>query len=355
VTEPVSCELAVFGSTPLAGFLAGLLAFRHRRSVCLVAHPRSPFRLPRRVELSLSPVTRPETLRLLLKSGRETVGLLRDLGKGLVRRIDPVVIAETAASAAAMGHFRHLAAALGVAVEPQADKALPEATMLRIRDVAQLVPDAFEAALAPWLDAAGVTRLDASTATVSFRRDGGARLESPGGIVVATRTILADDAAVLALAPKAAEGRLLRTRPATVVVTEPFRLPRDPLTIWVDRDLVLVQRREDGVMALIGGDPATARERLGASLRPAEPLRRAGESRFATLATTDGAPLFGRPPGSPAELIAGFGATALFLAPAIARVIAGASGGAELAWFTAHGPSRSASRPGVADYPAFAA
>ena len=123
-----SYDYLVLGSTPLAGLLAGLLAVEHKRRVCLVGDPFSPFRLQRSIDISIAPVTRPETLLLLKRAAAETSKLVASWGKGLISRVDPLLVAETAESIAALGHFRHLAIGLGYAVEPVADRAIAEGT-----------------------------------------------------------------------------------------------------------------------------------------------------------------------------------------------------------------------------------
>jgi hypothetical protein len=354
VADADTCDFAVVGSSPLAYLLAGLLVRDHGRRVFLVAGPWSPFLLSRRFDLSIFPATRPETLALVEASGAETLQLLTSLGKGLIRRIDPIFVGETAETAAALGHFMHLARAMGLMAEPAADRAQPDATLLRLRDVALLVPDAFMTATAHWLAAAKVNRADASTAGLVIRRDGSSQVTTGDLTIEAAQTILADDEAILRHLTLSA-GRLLRPRAAAAVLTEPANSPRATFTAWLDRSVSVLQRGPAGVAAIVLGDPSSVHERLGSCLRPPNSLPRAGETRFTTVATADGAPFFGLLPGGRAIGLAGFGPTGAFLAPAIARAIVGASTAPEQAWFEAHGPARGVHRPATADYEAFAA
>ena len=117
-----SFDHLIVGSTPVAALVAGLLAIEHGKRICLVGEPFSPFRLQRHFGLSISPVTRPETLILIKRVAAETGKLVTGIGKGLVSRVDPLFVAETPASAAALSHFRHLAITLGYAVEPVAEQ-----------------------------------------------------------------------------------------------------------------------------------------------------------------------------------------------------------------------------------------
>ncbi len=78
-----SYDFVVLGSSVLAGLIAGQLAAAHGKRVFLVREPFSPFRLQRRIDLSIAPVTRPETLTLLKRSAAELVRIAAGLGQGL--------------------------------------------------------------------------------------------------------------------------------------------------------------------------------------------------------------------------------------------------------------------------------
>ena len=70
--------------------LAGLLATAHSKRVCLVGDSGSAFRLPRSADLSVMPVTRPETWALLKETTPEVVRLVGRLrGRSGMQRIDP--------------------------------------------------------------------------------------------------------------------------------------------------------------------------------------------------------------------------------------------------------------------------
>jgi hypothetical protein len=175
-----------------------------------------------------------------------------------------------------------------------------------------------------------------------------------GRTLTADLAVLADDDAIITHAPRALVAGLLVERPMAAILTQRSGVPRHEVSLWPGRQVTLLQRGRAGVLALVGGESASVHERLGASLRPAAPLARAGESRFTTLATVDAAPVFGSLGDHRALLIAGFGPAAAFFAPAIARAIVGEGSAGERAWFAAHGPG-SGSRPNVTDHPAFAA
>ncbi|MDB5540985.1 MAG: hypothetical protein JWQ89_2712 [Devosia sp.] len=347
-----SYDHLIVGSTPLAGLLAGLLAIEHNKRVCLVGEPFSPFRLQRSIDLSIAPVTRPETLILLRRVAAETTRLVNGWGKGLVSRVDPLFVAETPQSIAALGHFRHLAVALGYAVETVVDRALAAGLIVRVRDIQMLGHGRVEPALETWLTRHEVRQLDHAETALAIRKDGTARLTNGDRSIEAGHVILAGDDAILAhLAPDALD-RSLETVPGSALLLEAARPLPAPCVSFLDRGIVLAQDGKVGVSALVTGDPATARARLGSATAKSAPLRLAGETVTGTLRTTDGAPFIGLARGLKTTIIAGLGPAAAFLAPALARHIAGVSPPDEAAWFAARGPTRGNIRLQAADYSA---
>lgn len=351
MAEP-AFDFAVFGSTPLAGLVAGLLAAEHHKRVCLVGEPWSPFRLPRSYDLSVAPATRPETWALLNTLSVETMKLLATLGKGLVERLDPLAVAETAASMNALLHMRHMAAGYGYAVERVPDAALASTGLvLRLRDVAMLVDGQAGPAIGAWLDRLGVRRLAPQATGATLRRDGTARLTDGDTILDAGQVVLADDSAILSHLDPDERDRALHQRRVTAVLSEPAKPLAAPLMSFIDRDVVLVQRSKGGgILALAGGPEDDAMARIGACIASPKPLKRVGQTSFRTLVTTDGAPLVGPAKGLRAVVIAGFGATGAFFAPALARHLVGAASETEKAYLAAREPSRGNARQLVADY-----
>jgi hypothetical protein len=347
-----SYDYLVLGSTPLAGLLAGLLAIDHKRRVCLVGEPFSPFRLQRSIDISIAPLTRPESLLLLKRAAAETTKLVNSWGKGLVSRADPLFVAETPESMAGLGHFRHLAIALGYAVEPLADRTIAEGLILKVRDVQLLGHGRLEPALESWLAKHEVRHLDRADTELTLRKDGTARIGYGDHSVEAAQVILAGDDATLAYLPEEARDRsLVAVAGAAMLLDMPKPLPA-PYMSFLDRGVVLAQDGKVSASALLAGDPATARARLGSAIARGAALRLAGETVVGSMGTVDGAPFVGPARGHKALVIAAFGPAGAFFAPALARYIAGVAAADENEWFAARGPTRGNQRLLVADYPA---
>lgn len=343
-------DFVVLGSSPLAALIAGQLAATHAKRVCIVGDAFSPFRLQRSIDLSISPITRPETLALLKPSAAEVTKLVSGWGKGLVRRVDPLFIAETPDSMAALGHFRQLALLLGHAVEPVADKAMPEAQTVRVRDAHLLVHGAFEQALDTWLARLGVHRLSAADTAISLRKDGVARVTNANVTVEAEQAVLAGDDAISRYLPADALDRSIERFYASAALLEGGRLAA-PCMVYLDRGVTLLQEpRSTSLAALTVGNAETARPRLGSVLGRLGALRLAGEAVVPMLRTGDGAPFVGLARGVRATVITGLGASGAFLAPVLARHLAGRSEPQEEAWIAARGASRGNLRLNVSDY-----
>lgn len=342
----------IIGSTPLAGLVAGLLRREHGRRVCLVAEPYSSFGMERRFDCSIAPVTRPETLALLKRLAAETLKLVNGIGRHLTDKVDPLLVAESPASMAALGHFQHLAQLLGIEVERLADRTISEGRMLRVRGQHLIAHHRFAPALEAWLDQIEVTRLAPDDSAITLRKDGTARIVAGGREIEASTVLLADDAAVLAhLAPDAWDRAVVRID-STALLLQPAKPASTPLSLWLDRGLVLRQEAKGALAATLTGDRHIAEARVAGAAMRSLPLRRAGAASFDSLATTDGAPLLAAGRGTRVLHLAGFGLSGAFLAPAIARQLAGVASEAEAAWLTAHGATRGNHRLNATEFSA---
>ncbi len=340
----------IIGSTPLAGLTAGLLAREHGKRVCLVADPFSAFALERRFDLTMDVVTRPETLVLLKRLVPETLKLIGSLGRNLTDKVDPLVIAETQASVAALGHFQRLAQALDIAVERIADRTISTGSILRLRGQHLIAHARFAPALDAWLAATDIRRLDPVDTAITLRKDGTARLIANGVEAEAAQVLLADDDAVQAhLSPDSWDRAIVRA-PGTALLLQPARPAAHPFSLWLDRGVALRQEPKGPLAAIATGPRDTAESRVASTTPRSLPLRRAGEARFDALCTTDGAPLFAAGRGTRAMHLAGFGLTAACFAPALTRQLANVSTAEEAAWFAARGATRGNLRLNAAEF-----
>jgi len=342
----------IIGSTALAGLVAGLLRREHGKRVCLVAEPYSPFGLERRFDVSMDLVTRPETLKLLSRLSGETIKLINSLGKNLVQPASPLFIAETRASADALGHFMYLIRALDLPFDRVVDRNISAGSMVRVNGQSLIAHHRFAPALEAWLDSAEVRRLDPDDTGITIRKDGTARITAEGREVEAANVVLADDAAVLAHLSEDAWDRAVIRATSTAMLLQPAKLAPNPLAVWIDRGVVLRQEPKASLGAIVSGARDTAEARLASAAGKSLPLRRAGEARFESLATSDGAPIMALAPRIKVTHLVGFGLAGAFYAPAVARQLAGRATEEEVAWFAARGATRGNLRLNAAEFAA---
>ena len=347
-------DFAVLGATPQARLVAGLLAGTHGKSVLFVGESQSGYRLPRGIDLSAFSLTRPETWSLLKVAVPEVLRLVTRIGgRRAVRRLDPIIFADGRAGKEALAHIRHMAGAFGLAAERVPGALLGEGRQgIHLRDTALLNRPVLEPALDRWLGEKGVL---AGAASVTVRADGsGWAMREPGGRVEIGQVVLADDMAILTHLPQTSWPQVLLRQPATTILTEPTAPIAAPIMHQLDTGLTLTQQAERGIAAMGPGTLNPFASALAVLLGDQRQVRQAGQSSYVRVLPADGAPVAGRMRGTGPDLLAGFGPTGVFFAPAIARWLCGAASGSENAWFGGRLPDRDIAPSSVAEFGAAA-
>ena len=347
-------DFVIVGSTPVARLIAGLLASAHGKSVVFAGESQSGYRLPRGVDLSVAPITRPQTWALLKSSLPETLKLIsRIAGRRAWSRVDPILFSETAAGREALAHVRHLALAFGHAAEHVPPTAIgPGRDGLLLRDAVLLHRPTLEIALDAWLDQQGVRRLGEDGA-LTVRHDGSAEIVAGMERLEIAQTVLADDTAIIGHVPPARWPALLVRRTASTILTEPTRQIAAPVMHRIDTGLTLVQQQAGRGIAAMGPgaiDPFAAA--LGVLLDKEHQFRQAGQSSYDTLVAADAAPAVGRLGGTGPDVVAGLGPSGAFLAPSIARWLCGKGTTAENTWLAARLVDRKAELSTVSEFEA---
>ncbi len=343
-------DYAVAGSTPFAALLAGALARDHGARVILVGRLMHALRPRRSIDMSVGPITRPETWQILQKTTPQTVDLLGKIGAGnSLVPADPLMLAESPDGAQALAHLKGVAQEYGAVIERQpAPEGFTDA--YRFRDALTTDQRALTLALDPWLQDSGITILDPDAVTLSRPRSAPVGVAHNGQRHTADRLILADDTAIAAFGnAKMIAANLQARRAASLIFGPAVHLPA-PLVHTVDTGLT-VHRQPTGALDCTGYGPAPA---VGSQAcmhigRDAV-LDLAGHTGFTSYAAFDGGPVIGRARSGVAIHIAGLGPTALFQLPAIARFLAGTATGDETAYFTARAPRGKATAGPVAEF-----
>lgn len=345
-------DIAVVGSTPLAMLLAGLLAGQHRRRVIHVGEKQSGLRLPRGCDLSAGALTRPETWALLEHTIPETLRTIsKAAGRDSWSRANPLFMSEEPAGVEALDHIRHIAQGFGHEVEPVPLSSLRGGQQGWIlRDVALLHRPALQVGLANWGAAQGVTYLDGSQTHISLDGDGGGTLWSDEWQARATHLVLADDEAILGNVPPAELTTFAVLRPRATLLLRALPPLVAPLVLQVDRDMVVAQTPAGGISALGDGGVEDVAPALRQVTGPQSGWVQVGQARYHAVAGADGAALVGRITQTAPTVLAGLGTVGAFLAPALARWLAGAPRRHEHSWIEARTPGRVTQGSAVSEF-----
>lgn len=351
-----AADFVIVGSTPLARLVAGLLAAAHGKTVVFSGESQAAYRLPRGLDLSVAPITRPETWALLGSALPETLKLLSRIGgRGAWSRLDPILFSGERTGQEGLVHIRHMALAFDHAVEPVPAAELGAGRQgLLLRDAVLLHRPVLEIALDRWLEQHHVRRLGDGD-SLNLRTDGSAELMAGEERIEIRQTVLADDAAILAHAPALHWPPLLERRVNSTIFTEPTQPIAAPVMHQLDTGLTLLQQQSGQGIAAIGPgaiDPFAAA--LRALLGKERSFRQAGQSSYDRLVAGDAAPAVGRIGGTGPDVLAGFGPTGAFLAPVIARWLCGKAESAESAWLAARLVDRPAQSSPVSEFGASA-
>lgn len=336
----ITTDFAVFGSTPLARLLAGLLASRHGKKVVIVGEVKARYRLPRVADLSIAPITRPETWALLQAAIPETTRLIGKIGgRTAHRRVDSIFFAESPAAREALGHVANMVRAFGMVVETLPASLLGANRLaLRISDAIAINRPVIEPALEAWLTQSGVTILLAPA--VSFAPDGSVLLREGETEIRAAQAILADDTAITDHLSRAEWPTPLVERLYSTILTTSSRHLGSPIMADFDTGTWFVEHDEGGMAAIGPGDLAKFSQNLIALLDQPSQLQQAGQVTFPALGTADNAPLIGRRDDLGPTLLVGLDGWGAFLVPVLARHFAGEASAREAAWIKTHGPAR---------------
>jgi hypothetical protein len=318
--------------------------------VVTVGSALARYRLPRAIDLSVAPITRPETWALLSATIPEASKLIAKIGgRGALRRVDPIFFADGAIGTEALGHFSHMASAHGVLVEPVPPSKIGEGRKaLRIDDALTINRPAFEPTLEAWLTREGVKRL--SDAAISFGEAGSVEIGAGENLVAARHAVLVDDTAILGHLPGWQwPSQLLRRQRASILTASSQHLA-GPIMLQLDSGAVLVQHEEGGMAAMGLGALGAFSTAIAELTAESGQLQQVGQVGFEAVASSDGAPLLGPAVPEGVQLLTGLGPTGIFLAPVLARWLAGEANAEEGAWCNARRADRGNSGASVAEF-----
>lgn len=330
-----SADIVVIGSTPLAGMLAGLLRERHQRSVALMVDPEAGYRLPRGIDLSMGPMTRPESFEMVLSGRDETLRLMsRFAERADLTSVDPVFVARSAQARIALAHVHHMAAGYGLVAERHAYGRGGET--LIVHDATLIRRDRFVPHLEAWLTRIGVDVVPGLPNAVRATGPGSFEVTAAGSTLGCGLAVLADADAIQAAGVDDLPG--LARRGIGIVLGQAGRGGAAGVKIDLDTGALVSADSAGAALGFGYGDETDGRGAIADLMELSAPLPLSARRWVDTLVSEDGAAVIGRLHEGLPFVIAGLGVSGFCLAPALARRIAGAASQAEDDWFAARAP-----------------
>ena len=327
-------DFAIVGETPLAAVLAGLLCKQHERNVCWVGTPPHPLQPQRGFDLSVAPITRPETWQLLNHSTPLLVDLLRDIGgTDVVERVDPLLVARSNTGANVLSHIRNVASGFGYTIErqPVSDRF---SSGFQFRDALRVLRRPLSAVLPEYLTALGVEVVTSNNIKLRHQKDGITHILGGDQKFTANHIVLASDDAIRRHANQRDIDANFINIPTAGFLVEPVSALASSVVHDLEAGLTIYQRKNAALDCVAPASFEVVEPRICEHIDADRHPRLAGHAKFQALHTKDGAPLFASLGTGKINAIAGLGASGLFQAPAIARVLSGNGNPSEVDYFS---------------------
>lgn len=343
-------DFIIIGSTPSSALLAGVLASVHGFTVCWAGAFLHPLRPQRGFDISVAPLTRPETWQLLRESVPQTTKLLSAVSaQRIFERVDPLLITNKQAHADALAHMRNIAVGYGFQVERLA---ISERFLdgYQFRDAVRVQRRPLTAAIPQWLETCGVQTISPDGLKLKTKKNDATHIGYADGNFDAKHVILADSDAIRSHIGKRNIAKLFRRTPMSALLFEPTNIIASSIVHSIDRGLVIYQRGGGALDCVGAGSIQQVGQlaRVHTSLN--QPLQLVGRAQFEALQTKDGAAILGSLEANDPIFLAGMGQTGLFQVPAIARVLAGTGSPFEKQYFAARAPSSLGMRTNIAEF-----
>lgn len=332
-------DIAIAGSTPLSGLLAGILAQEHNLKSCWIGDFPHPLQPQRGFDVSAAVLTRPESWALLKLTTPETLRILGNFDDANVfERVDPIIIARAHKAATALAHMRSVASGAGIEIEPQPISPLYRSA-LKVRDAVRLQRRPFLAALPSWLEKVGVRQFDRQRTRIRTPRGGSVEISLGQEAFSADRLVVAGDAAIAGYLPEGDLKKHFDRIAMSAALLEPVAPLPSSIIMHADTGALTYQRANGALDCSGWGD--LGRLTSGAMLLApdGQSTRLAGKSSLHGLIGKNGAPVVGALGRSNVFFIGGLGVTGLFQAPALARLLTDSASEGERAYFAVRGPA----------------
>lgn len=334
---PRKLDFLIAGSTPMAMLLAHFLRRSHKCEVGLLADDPHPLRVSRGFDVSVSPLTRPESWELLKRCTSEVKRAISGWDRALLEATDVAMTGHGEAAKTALGHIRHMSAAFGVLSEPLTGETVVRhgggfvvrgATRLKRRHFSSQARNVLEKFGADWLPLANCQMEWGS---------GRVRLDVDGETIEAENVILCDAELAAQISPAVALPSELQMTEHCGLLTEPGAKPGWQCLLDIANEGLACSHADGRTEAWVRGDRSRAERWLAGVLEHGSQTRLSGYVAKRSVASVDGAPIVARMGRSSIYAALNFGMSEVFFTPALARYFAGHAHEFERAYFEPRG------------------
>ncbi len=338
----MNIDFAIVGSTPKAALLACMLAKTHAKSVILIAQLPHTLRIQHEFDISVAPITRPQTWQILKDNIPTIIEFLnktsaKNIKIKTIEKIDPIFVATELKGQEALFHIRNMALGFGFSAEPQAisEKFL---SSYKFRDAARLLRRPFFASLNQRLKNCGVKLINPAEINIKNKKDTIAIISKEINFS-AKQVVLADDEALKKHLSAADISNAFIQTSMLGFLTEPIKKMQSPNIFNLDTGLIIHQRENGALDCLTPANKQTLQDQICLMLDNNQITRLAGKTNFTKLLSFDGAATFGKIARSRYISISNFGTTGLFQTPAIAKILCNEANEFEQQYFNALAPN----------------
>jgi len=346
----MSFDFAIIGNTPKAALLACMLAKTHKKQVALIASPPNKLRPLHGFDISIAPITRPKTWKILKENIGQTIEFLNK--SGIIKtyeHVDPLFFATNLKGQTALSHVQSMANAYGFSVEKQAHSE-KYISAYKFPDAIRLLRRPFFASLNERLKKCNVQIISPKDIKIIYKK---AQMHISSGKekIIAKQVILVDDKALLNhLSNSNIENNFIKTQNSGFLI-EPINKIKNPITYNLDNGITIHQRNDGAIDCLGECSVQILEQEIKETITKNKTVRLAGRTNFMSLKTLDGAPIFGKIARSKFISICNFNMSGFFQTPAIARILSDKANQLEKEYFLALAPkSKNYNRKNITEY-----
>jgi hypothetical protein len=348
-------DFVIIGSNPTSSLLGAMLAKTHGLKIAYLSELAHPLSLTKAFDISIAPITRPKTWKILKDNIGATIDFLNKTSTySCIRRVDPLLVSTNVKDDTALSHIKNTSAGFGFNIEKQALSDI-FISKYKFSDSAYLMQRPFFATLFQRLEFCGVKTF--SSKDIKLKNTKNAHAQNITQITGKDFNISAKN--VILVGSNALQSNLAQSdidkhfikKTISAIMSEPTTKIPSSIIFNLNNDLIIYQQDDGALDCLAIKTKEAIEQKICQLTNDNQNIKLAGKSEFSSLKSNDGAPVIGKIARSKYISICDLGVTGLFQTPAIARFLAGEANEFESEYFKSLAPkSKNNSRSNVAEF-----